>query len=102
MEAVDPMTTKRALRALENVFAAEIDNRLPFQSKAAIYKQLRDEGLLQDMEIVKEDKYMRWPITLRGYQLTHAGRLTYCLSCPDHEQQEESTGQTQEGGAAWA
>jgi hypothetical protein len=95
------MTTKRALRALENVFAAEIDNRLPFQSKAAIYKQLRDEGLLQDM-VITLGPGSSFAVTVRGYQLTHAGRLTYCLSCPDPEQQEESPVQIQEGGAAWA
>lgn len=68
------------LQALENVFAAEIENRLPFQSKAAIYKRLRDQGLVQDM-VVTFGQGEAFAATVRGYQLTHAGRITYCLSC---------------------
>jgi len=66
-------------QALENVYAAEVENRLPFQSKAAIYKRLREYGLVQDMELVLGSGWSA--VTVRGYQLTHAGRLTYCLNC---------------------
>lgn len=68
------------LQALERVFAAEIDGRLPFQSKAKIYARLQEEGLVEPMET----KFGVPPLgvmTVTGWQLTHAGRLMYCMSC---------------------
>jgi len=64
-----PAMTKRppslkVMAALERVFAAEIDNRLPFVSKAAIYRKLLEAGLLR----------RRAP----GYRLTPIGRQLYC------------------------
>lgn len=70
---------KAELAALEKVFAAEIENRLPFQSKAKIFRALCDEGYLEPME--RNFGHDRFGITVRGYQLSHAGRLAYCLSC---------------------
>ena len=76
--------TKAELNALEKVFAAEIDNRLPFQSKAKIFQRLCDDGYLQPME---RRFGAGWSsINVTGYQLTHLGRLTYCASCADYEQ----------------
>lgn len=72
------MATKKVLKALERVFAAEIEDRLPFQSKALIYLDLYDEGLVQPMERTFGG---RFPIIAKGWQLTHAGRITYCGSC---------------------
>ena len=37
--------TKKMLKALEKVFAAEIEGRLPFQSKALLFLDLCDAGL---------------------------------------------------------
>ena len=68
------------LKALEKVFAAEIEGRLPFQSKAAIFQRLCEEGLVQPMER-KLGGDRLGSITVTGYQLTHAGRLMYCMSC---------------------
>ena len=75
---------KRILRALEKVFAAEISDRLPFQSKAKIFRELEDEGLIQPME----RKFGRPPFVAvcSGYELTHAGRILYCASCDDAEE----------------
>lgn len=73
------MTTKTILNALEKVFAAEVENRLPFQSKAKIYQQLADDGLIEPMERVFRSSH--FPLTVKGYQLTHAGRILYCSSC---------------------
>ena len=74
------MTDRKTINALERVFAAEIEGRLPFQSKAAIYQRLVDEGLVEPME----RKFGgRFPVIVSGYQLTHAGRLLYCASCPE-------------------
>jgi hypothetical protein len=76
------VTDKKTIKALERVFAAEIDDRLPFQSKAAIYSQMCDDGLVQPMERhFGGDRF--GPITVKGYQLTHAGRFLYCSSCPE-------------------
>lgn len=73
------MTTKAELNALEKVFAAEIEGRLPFQSKAKIFHQLCEDGLLQPMDRRFGDRF--GIVTISGYQLTHAGRLAYCTSC---------------------
>lgn len=67
------------LKALGNVWAAEIDGRLPFQSKAAIYKRLADEDLIAPMEV------RMGVVTVRGWELTHAGRLLYCSHCSESE-----------------
>jgi hypothetical protein len=74
------MTTKAELNALEKVFAAEIDGRLPFQSKAKIFKRLQEDGLLEPME---RAFCGRFAVTVTGYQLTHAGRFLYCSSCEE-------------------
>lgn len=71
-------STKKTLRALEKVFAAEIVGHLPFQSKAKIFAELCDVGLLEPMQ---RRFGGRFPVTVSGYQLTHAGRITYCASC---------------------
>lgn len=73
------MTTKAELNALEKVFAAEIEGHLPFQSKAKMFKQLAEDGLLAPMERRFGDG--RWAVTVSGWQLTHAGRVLYCSSC---------------------
>jgi hypothetical protein len=75
------MATKKVLKALERVFAAEIKGRLPFQSKALVYLDLCDEGLVQPMETHFADRY--GAITVKGWQLTHVGRLVYCSSCDE-------------------
>lgn len=75
------MATKAELNALEKVFAAEIENRLPFQSKAKIYHRLCEDGYLEPMS--RNFGHDRFGITVTGYQLSHMGRLTYCASCAD-------------------
>lgn len=68
------------LKALEKVFAAEINDRLPLQSRAKIFHRLSDEGLVAPME--RSFGAGRFgAITVTGWQLTHAGRLLYCSSC---------------------
>lgn len=74
------MTTKAELAALERVFTAEIEGRLPFQSKARIYQRMADEGLIEPMKRAF-GAGERFPVTVTGWQLTHAGRITYCDSC---------------------
>lgn len=74
------MTTKAEIKALERVFAAEIEGRLPFQSRAKIYWRLFDDGLVEPM--VRNFGVGPWGnLTVTGWQLTHAGRYLYCSSC---------------------
>ncbi len=75
------MPSKKTLAALEKVFAAEIEGRLPFQSRAAIYKTLCEEGMLQPMKRTYSGYDGQFAVNVVGYQLTHAGRITYCASC---------------------
>jgi hypothetical protein len=72
------LTTKAELSALEKVFAAEIENKLPFQSRAAIFTKLCEKRLIQPMEIKFGG---RFPVIVSGWQLTHLGRIIYCSAC---------------------
>lgn len=69
--------TKKILVALERVFAAEINDRLPFQSKARIFIELVEQGYLEPMSRIF-GAGTRFKVTVSGYQLTHLGRMTYC------------------------
>lgn len=74
-------TPKKVLDALGKVFSAEIEGRLPFQSKASIYRDLLAAGLVSWMERTFGQK---WPfVTVVGYELTHRGRMLYCENCQD-------------------
>lgn len=74
---------KATIKALELIFAAEIESRLPFQSRRKIYPQLEGEGLVEKASITLPG---RFPVTVEGYVLTHAGRIAYCQSCADFEE----------------
>jgi hypothetical protein len=74
------MSGKKTIQALERVFAAEIEGRLPYQSTAKIYAVLHEEGLVEPMERnFGVDRL--GTMTVPGWQLTHAGRFLYCSSC---------------------
>lgn len=75
------------IQALENVFAAEVEGRLPFQAKAAIYKRLCDKGLLQEMQ-TEVKGHGSLIVTFSGYALTHAGRIKYCQFCGQPDTKE--------------
>lgn len=77
--------TKKVLQALEKVFDAEINGHLPFQSRAKVYSSLCDDGLLAPMMI---ELGGRLPLTVSGYQLTHAGRIMYCESCREEPEDD--------------
>lgn len=74
------MTTKRIIKALELVFAAEIEARLPFQSKAKVFAEMEADGLVAPMKRVF-GAGERFPVTVTGWRLTDAGRILYCCSC---------------------
>lgn len=63
------------LKALERIWICEIEARLPLQSKAAVFPELEAMGLAQR----GHEMYGR--VKVEGWYLTHAGRLTYCMSC---------------------
>jgi len=74
------------LKMLERLFAAEIEDRLPFQSKAAIMKRLEDKGLVMRMK--REFPADRFgPIKVEGWCLTLLGNMSYCMSCVSPEPQ---------------
>jgi hypothetical protein len=85
--ASEPGTTipRRIFSALEKVFAAEIEDRLPFQSRAKIYDELYQRGMIAPMQKVYGGSFS---VTVDGYQLTHAGRYAYCSNCRDAEDVE--------------
>jgi hypothetical protein len=71
----------RHLAALEKIFAAEIYDRLPLQSKAKIYRELADAGyVVEDERIFGHGPFA---VHCRGWFLTQLGRLTYCVSCSE-------------------
>lgn len=72
---------------LERLFAAEVEGRLPFQSKAAMLKRLEAQGLVQRM--TREFPADRFgPIKVEGWCLTLLGNFTYCMTCPDPSQSD--------------
>lgn len=76
-----PKPPQKVLDALEKVFSAEINGRLPFQSKANIYRDLTAAGLVAPM--VSNFGSGVFAIAVSGYELTHRGRMLYCENCRD-------------------
>ena len=73
------MTTKAEFKALEKIFAAEVNNRLPYQSKAKIFTKLAEQGLIEPMTREFRDRF--GVMQVKGWELSHTGRLIYCASC---------------------
>lgn len=75
--------TKAELELLEKVFAAEVyaaftNGMHLVQTRCKVARKLEADGLLREKEIVVGG----WPpITVKGYELTHAGRMAYCMTC---------------------
>lgn len=81
--------TTRELAFLARVFAAEVEAAVTerplvrlVQSRSALAKRLADAGYVIEDEIRLGG---RFPMTVRGYVLTHLGRMAYCLSCEGAE-----------------
>ncbi len=67
-------------RILEKIFAKEIYDELPYQSKSKVLLEMERIGLVERME----RKYGEgvFAIVYRGWALTHLGRMSYCAHCP--------------------
>ncbi|MGH8261384.1 MAG: hypothetical protein ACREUG_17010 [Steroidobacteraceae bacterium] len=91
MDRIDvPRLNKATMDALERVFAAEIEGRLPLYSKAKIYDRLCEDGLVEFGTFnLGKDRF--GVIRVQGWSLTHAGRLAYCMNCPDLPDSAEPT-----------
>ena len=74
---------KRELDLLEKAFSAEIDGALSksgirlFQTRSKLAQKLVADGLLREVELNLPG---RFPVTLRGYELTQLGNAMYCMS----------------------
>lgn len=76
--------SKPMLKMLERAFEVEIDSALEggcdlLQPKN---KKLAEE-MVQDGYLIEGEYTIagRIPVVIKGYRLTHLGRLTYCSTC---------------------
>lgn len=77
------MMNKQELAMLERAYVAEIDGAMSkhlgiLQTKSKVAKKLVEDGLLQKVEHSFVDG-----IVIKGYLLTHAGRIAYCSTCDE-------------------
>lgn len=80
------MITKPMMRILERAFAGEINRAvepgqpdIPLQlGKSKPVQACVEAGLLEPVEVTLPG---RFPIIVRGHELTHAGRYAYCSTC---------------------
>jgi hypothetical protein len=79
---------KRDLALLERIFAADIDQainnkpRMPVQIGGKRIEELERQGYVQRVEVMLGG---RFPVTVKGWDLTSLGHITYCMSCDDTE-----------------
>ncbi len=73
-----PQLSKANMKVLEQAFMAEIGGRM-FQRQSQRIRKLAADGYLQPIE--QQFTSALGFITCKGWELTHAGRLTYCASC---------------------
>jgi hypothetical protein len=83
VKSAEKRPTKAIMTALGKVFATEVDgaindDAMPFQSKARIYTQLVEAGLLRNAAVLLSG---RFPVVVRGFMLTPKGHFLYCANC---------------------
>ena len=72
---------KRDFELLGHVFDYETRNLLPAQiGKSKAVASLHERGYIQPMTEILPGPFS---IRIEGWELTHAGRLTYCANCSD-------------------
>jgi hypothetical protein len=75
---------KRDFELLGRVFQAEIQNLLPAQiGKSRAVLSLLERGYIEPYTRTLPG---RFPVTVEGWALTHAGRFTYCQNCTEVKQ----------------
>ena len=76
---------KRDFELLGQVFMREIQGMLPAQiGKSKAVASLHERGYIQPLTRTLPG---RLPVTVTGWELTEAGRFTYCLNCTDPKHQ---------------
>lgn len=73
---------KREVAILEKAFVSEVNGEELFQTKSKLAAGLVGDGFLEEASYTLGGQF---PVTVRGYRLTHLGRLTYCISCEDDD-----------------
>lgn len=74
---------KKRLALLERAFMAEINTAVGhhqmhmMQTKAALAEKMVEEGYLAKCTVKS------FGATFSGYELTHVGRMAYCMECDD-------------------
>jgi hypothetical protein len=71
---------KRDFELLGRVFEREIAGLLPAQiGESKAVRSLQERGYIQRLERILPGRFV---VTVKGWELTEAGRLTYCANCP--------------------
>lgn len=83
MERWGMKTRTPEIRLLEKAFVREISAAIGgisdiYQTKNKLAAKLVKDGLLME---AKDTLPGRFPVTIEGYRLTHAGRYLYCSTC---------------------
>jgi len=74
--------TKQELKILGDAYFREVTAALShgiyiYQTKSKVAKKLVADGYLEEGQTVLGG---RFPVTIKGYRLTHAGRFAYCAT----------------------
>ena len=76
---------RKNLALLERAFEAEVVGAISGSPRLMQTKAVaRADALVADGLLTKGVEFWRG-IKLEGYELTHAGRFAYCLTCEDEE-----------------
>lgn len=74
---------KKEMQLLEKAFDAEVHAALSggvhlIQSRTKLAAKMVDDGMLAETSISLGG---RFPVEVKGLELTELGRMTYCMSC---------------------
>ena len=72
---------KKRLAILEKAYAAEIDSALSGSPLHILQTRSGLAGILEYEGFLRRIKISHLGVTVEGYELTHAGRLAYCMTC---------------------
>lgn len=76
---------KQQISILERAYVAEVNGALSgsgldiLQTKSKVAAKLAEEGYLEKVEHIINEGVIT--IYIKGYRLTHLGRMTYCATC---------------------